>query len=277
MAALSAPSAAAGARVAVPSTGLERGAALGALVAVTAWVAYAGGLYTYDDAFITYRMAANLASGHGFVYNPGEWHLGSTAALYGLILAALGWLLGPDRIPVLSGVLSCASLFATGLMLPALGAGASSAAGGGDAARADDIAGWRAGVAAGLLYAASPLLFVTFGGEMPFLLALVTGAFLAERRGRPRLSAVLAALAALTRPDGVQVIAMVLATMAISAMFRMRRRPSPAWATYHVPTTSSRSPMVSTLVRASRSAVISIAIWCSSTARNRSSLLAKFE
>jgi len=221
MAALSAASAAVGARVAVPSIGLERGAALGALVAVTAWVAYAGGLYTYDDAFITYRMAANLASGHGFVYNPGEWHLGSTAALYGLILAALGWLFGPDRIPVLSGVLSCASLFATGLMLPALGAGASSAAGGGDAARADDIAGWRAGVAAGLLYAASPLLFVTFGGEMPFLLALVTGAFLAERRGRPRLSAVLAALAALTRPDGVQVIAVVLATMAI----RGRRWP----------------------------------------------------
>ena len=34
----------------------------GVLIAVTGWVAHAGGLYTYDDAFITHRMAANLAS-----------------------------------------------------------------------------------------------------------------------------------------------------------------------------------------------------------------------
>jgi hypothetical protein len=190
--------------------GLERLVSRAALVAVAAWVTYAGGLYSYDDAFITYRMAANLAAGHGFVYNPGEWHLGSTAALYGIILAALGWLFGPDRIPALSGAISCASMLATGLMLPALGAGA------GDAA-----AGRRAGLAAGLLYVASPLLFVTFGGEMPFLLALVTGAFLAEQRDRPRLAATLAALVAVTRPDGVQAIAVILTTIAI----RRRRLP----------------------------------------------------
>ncbi len=189
---------------------VERRLAIGALIAVAAWVAWAGGIYSYDDAFITYRMAANLAAGHGFVYNPGEWHLGSTAAFYGLILAALGRLAGPDWIPALSGALSCASMLATGLMLPALGAGAT-----------DRAAGWRAGVAAGLLYVASPLLFATFGGEMPFLLALAVGAFLAERRGRPMLAAMLAALAALTRPDGVQVIAVVLATIAV----RHRRLP----------------------------------------------------
>ena len=211
MARLSPAVTATGASVAARSPRQERILALAALIAVSAWVAYAGGLYSYDDAFITYRMSANLATGHGFVYNAGEWHLGSTAALYGLILAALGWLFGPDRIPVLSGVLSCAAMFATGVMLPVLGAAAGTAA----------AAGRRAGVAAGLLYAASPLLFVTFGGEMPFLLALVTGAFLAEVRGRPALAAVLAAFAAVTRPDGVQVIAVVLATMAV----RRRRLP----------------------------------------------------
>jgi hypothetical protein len=209
MAPLSLPSATPDATSAVRSAWLERALALGALIAVSGWVAYAGGLYTYDDAFITYRMAANLSSGHGFVYNPGEWHLGSTAALYGLLLAALGWLAGPDHIPAISGVLSCASMFATGLMLPALGGAAGAAS------------GRRAGVAAGLLYAASPLLFVTFGGEMPFLLALVTGAFLAERRGRPALAAVFAALAAVTRPDGVLAIAAVLTAMAV----RGRRWP----------------------------------------------------
>ena len=188
----------------------ERTLAAGAIVAVAAWVAYAGGHYSYDDAFITYRMSVNLAAGQGFVYNPGEWHLGSTAALYGIILAALGWLFGPDRIPSISGAISCAAMLATGLTLPALGAGVDEAA-----------AGRRAGVAAGLLYVASPLLFVTFGGEMPFLLALVAGAFLAESRGRPLLAATLAALAALTRPDGVLVIGVVLATIA----WRRRRLP----------------------------------------------------
>jgi hypothetical protein len=127
-----------------------------ALIAVAAWVAWAGALYSYDDAFITYRMAANLADGRGFVYNPGEWHLGSTAALYGLILAALARLSGPDWIPAISGAISSASMLATGLMLPALGAGSR-----------DPAAGRRAGVAAGLLFTASPLLFATFGGEMP--------------------------------------------------------------------------------------------------------------
>ena len=189
---------------------VERLLAAAALIAVAGWVAWAGALYSYDDAFITYRMAANLAAGHGFVYNPGEWHLGSTAALYGLILAALGGAAGPDWIPALSGALSCASMLATGLMLPALGAGSGQAA-----------EGWRAGVAAGLLYLASPLLFATFGGEMPFLLALVTGACLAEQRGRTYPSAVLAALAAVTRPDGVLAIAVVLGSMTL----RRRRLP----------------------------------------------------
>ena len=192
------------------SARLERRLGVAALVLVVGWVAVAGGAYSYDDAFITYRMSANLAAGHGFVYNPGEWHLGSTAALYGLILAALGWLFGPSAIPAASGAISCASMFATGLILPAIGAGVEDAA-----------AGRRAGVAAGLLYAASPLMFVTFGGEMPFLIALAAGAMLAEGRGRTVTAAILAALAALTRPDGVQVIGVVLVAMAL----RRRRLP----------------------------------------------------
>jgi hypothetical protein len=185
---------------------LERLLSTGVLIAVAAWVAWAGGIYSYDDAFITYRMAANLASGHGFVYNPGEWHLGCTAALYGLLLAALARLSGPEWIPALSGAISCLSMLVTGLILPALGEGAG---------------GRRAGVAAGLLYVASPLLFVTFGGEMPFMIALVAAAFLAVQRDRPRLAAVLAALVAVTRPDGVQAIAVVLAAIAM----RQRRLP----------------------------------------------------
>ena len=54
------------------SARLERRLGVAALVLVVGWVAVAGGAYSYDDAFITYRMSANLAAGHGFVYNPGS-------------------------------------------------------------------------------------------------------------------------------------------------------------------------------------------------------------
>jgi len=47
----------------------------------------------FDDAFITFRYARNLAEGHGYLYNAGDWVLGTTAPLFGLIaslIAALG-------------------------------------------------------------------------------------------------------------------------------------------------------------------------------------------
>ncbi len=40
-----------------------------------------------DDAYITFRYAQNLASGHGFVYNVGDPVLGVTTPLFALILA----------------------------------------------------------------------------------------------------------------------------------------------------------------------------------------------
>ncbi len=44
--------------------------------------------FSQDDAYITYRYARNLAAGLGFVYNAGEWVLGTTTPLYTLLLAA---------------------------------------------------------------------------------------------------------------------------------------------------------------------------------------------
>jgi hypothetical protein len=43
--------------------------------------------YLYDDAFITFRYAVNLAEGHGFVYNVGERVQGVSGPLWGLLLA----------------------------------------------------------------------------------------------------------------------------------------------------------------------------------------------
>lgn len=45
----------------------------------------------YDDAYITYRYADNLAQGNGFVYNLNERVLGTTTPLFTVILAGLDY------------------------------------------------------------------------------------------------------------------------------------------------------------------------------------------
>ena len=37
-----------------------------------------------DDAYIYYTYARNIATGHGYVFNPGERILGTTSPLYNL-------------------------------------------------------------------------------------------------------------------------------------------------------------------------------------------------
>lgn len=49
-------------------------------------------IHLYDDAYITFRYAENLARGNGFIYNIGEKTLGLTGPLYGLLLAAFNYL-----------------------------------------------------------------------------------------------------------------------------------------------------------------------------------------
>ena len=55
---------------------------------------------SYDDGYITYRYADNLARGRGFVFNPGEPVLGTSAPGYGLLLAGLERAVGPGRVGV---------------------------------------------------------------------------------------------------------------------------------------------------------------------------------
>ena len=53
--------------------------------------------FSYDDAYITYRYAANYASGDGLVFNVGERVLGTTAPGYAVLLGALS-MLGPSPV-----------------------------------------------------------------------------------------------------------------------------------------------------------------------------------
>jgi hypothetical protein len=147
------------------------------------WAFHAQG---YDDPYITYRYAANLAAGHGFVYNSGEHVLSTTTPLYTLLLAAAG-VAGLD-IPLTSNALGCLGLALGGLAFWELG-------------RA-----WHTpsvGLTGLLLYPLFPFTITTLGAETTIYVALILFGFLACARGRYQVAAVLLALATLTRADGI--------------------------------------------------------------------------
>jgi hypothetical protein len=144
------------------------------------------GRWGYDDPYITYRYASNLLAGQGFVYNIGQRTLSTTAPLYALLLAGLGWLW--PNLPTVSNALSATALVVGGLIL----------------------FGWSrshrqpaAGLVAALLLWLSPLLLITFGAETCFCMALILAGLYTYDQDRLLLAAALLALAAMVRPDGV--------------------------------------------------------------------------
>lgn len=150
---------------------------------------------TYDDAFITFRYAANLAAGHGLVFNPGAaWEpvLGTTTVLYSLILGAFARL-GFDLV--------AASLwFNVGCDL-------------GTAILLVRMLGGRPFVAsvAILGFAALPQIArISVGGmESPLFALCAVGACAAVQSQRPLAAGLLTAATCLVRPEGV-LLALVL-------------------------------------------------------------------
>ncbi len=157
-----------------------------------------------DDPYITYRYAANLLAGHGFVYNVGERILSTTAPLYALLLAALGriW---PD-LPALSNALSAVAvvLGAASLFLWSRERGEPAA-----------------GMLAALLLSLSPPLLMTSGAEICTYVMLILGGLFAYDREKWDLAALALALAAMVRPDAV------LAALALALCHVVRRRTVP--------------------------------------------------
>jgi hypothetical protein len=160
---------------------------------------------SYDDPYITYRYADNLRRGFGFVYNPGEHIQSTTTPLFTLLLAALSPLWG--NLPHLANLIGALSLAAGGLLLW------------------DLAASWKAPWAGwvGLcLYPLFPLVITPLGSETPLYLALCLGAYAAYTRRRYKLTAVCAALATLTRPDGL-LVGMILAGDCVLHLYRQKR------------------------------------------------------
>jgi len=165
---------------------------------------------TIDDAYITYRYAANVAHGHGAVYNPGERVEGYSSPLW-LGLLALTTRLGAAPEPVSKAMglaFGFAALLVLGLALIRSGA-------------RPGLAG-----AAALVIAAFPSfhLYLISGMETPaFSAALIIAACAgAVHEGPHRLPVIVPATLAVAflRPEGVAMAGI----LTIGWMRRMRGR-----------------------------------------------------
>ncbi|OGO04419.1 MAG: hypothetical protein A2Y73_00090 [Chloroflexi bacterium RBG_13_56_8] len=146
----------------------------------------------YDDAYITYRYARNLANGQGFVYNSGEAVLGTTAPLYGLLLALIHKL-GVD-IPLASHWLGAVGWAACTLLV----------------AQIARIAQDRVvALPAAALVSFSPLFLQSLGMETSLTIALALGAVYLYLSGGTLVAFFVAALATWMRPDSA-LVALVL-------------------------------------------------------------------
>jgi hypothetical protein len=161
--------------------------------------------FAYEDAYITFRFAQNLAHGQGFVYNIGEPIYGTTTPLFTLLLAA-----GLHFIPNDPLLISRLIGLAAGLTAIALAWGIFTRSGLSDARRAFPI---------GLLVISHRLWVRDTGGmETSLSIALMLGAWYAAMQHRDWLSGLCAGLALWTRIDlVVWVIALV------AALWLMRR------------------------------------------------------
>lgn len=147
----------------------------------------------YDDPYITYRYADNLANGDGFVYNLGENVLSTTSPLFTLILALLKPLWADTQKTAL--LIGSLSLSLGGLFLWKLG----------EHWQKRSIA-W-----AGLLvFPIFPLLLQTLSSETPLYLFLSIVALYHSFRGRYSTSFIFGAFSTLTRPEGLLLLAILV-------------------------------------------------------------------
>lgn len=189
-------------------------------------VLYVSRLGPNDDAFITYRVARNLASGRGFAYNPGERVLSITTPGYALLLAAvsfiskdfvaLGLTLGACALLAVGALLICLSRTEGRPTSPPCSPDQASPVSSEQGVAVTNISGlsWLSALAVSTLTLTFPLLSEALGMETPLYLVALLATFAAYSRALRaegsashlrwlRWTAVAAASAFLLRPDGL--------------------------------------------------------------------------
>lgn len=162
------------------------------LVACAGAAAYA---WTCDDATISLRYAANLAAGHGLVFNHGERVQGFTNPLWTLLLA-LGSLRGSHLGWAITLGLVCTWACLVGLWA---------------LARRLELRAWQFGLVVVLAFACQPVLaFSTSGLENAGTHMLVVACLLALVAGRTTMVFIAAGLALFGRLDCAPLLAPLL-------------------------------------------------------------------
>lgn len=171
-------------------------------VAIAGAVAFRVAGRATDDIYVTYRYARNLASGLGFVFNPGERIFGITDPGVGLLLAAAHGVSG-IAVPLLGTLLTALALWGSAAVLARAAAEGRAGLTGtgpmGSARLPEALVG-------GLLLLTSGYLWTAQGsGPLPALALLLAAAWLAEEtrgsRSRPLLAGLTAGAAFWCRPD----------------------------------------------------------------------------
>ncbi|MCL4486892.1 MAG: hypothetical protein M1570_02020 [Chloroflexi bacterium] len=184
--------------------------AVAAIVLIALFVRgiYAAGNPTLDDAFITFRYVRNLARGIGFVYNPGERVLGTTTPLFTLLLTPFA-IAGADIVST-SKIITVLASTANVLLVAII---------------ARRLAGpWAALFAAMLLAISTNSVWAASTGlETELNVLVLLALFLAYLAAQYNLSAAIAAIAVITRPDDLILVA-VLVAWHLAKLARGRRK-----------------------------------------------------
>lgn len=150
------------------------------------WMLYTN--YTEEDAFITFRVAQQVASGNGFVYNIGEPIYGSTTPLLTLLLALWIRFITTDVVfaaRLINISATAGMLFFTWQALKAL-----------NRSTIEQI-----GVLLALLTSSKLLYMNTQGMETPVALALLAASWYFGLKNRPNLAGLMCGLLLWTRID----------------------------------------------------------------------------
>jgi arabinofuranosyltransferase len=169
-----------------------------------------------DDAFISFRYLANLFAGHGLVYNPGERVWGYTNFLWMALIAPLV-AAGADPVVCAQVLGLAASLLVLGLVLAGPRSGRAGAR------------SWNP-VGAALLATSGPYLLHAWSGlETSFFSLLLLLGLRLQGQARERgagwagAAGLVAALATLTRPEGIFFFGLLL----LDAGLERRASPTP--------------------------------------------------
>jgi hypothetical protein len=172
-----------------------------ALVAAEAFLFQGDWQFPLDDSFIHLVFARSLAAGEGLAFQPGELVAGTTAPLWTALVALLAVLPGPLFLWVKLAGVACQA----GVVLAAF-----------DLGRRLELSRRRALFAAALVALTDWLVWSAPSGmEVPLftwlsLAGIARHVAERERREPPRLSLLLFALAALSRPEGLLLLPLAL-------------------------------------------------------------------